>query len=50
MQYGLNAFYTKLRLPCGLLADKELFEKMFPTMLDMKDANKAQKKFSKYYK
>ena len=33
----------KERLPQGLLSDMELLKKIFPTILDMRNANKVQK-------
>ena len=38
----LNAFYTKTRLSQNLLPDMKLLKKIFPTILDMKNANRAQ--------
>ena len=40
----MNAFYNKTRLTQGLLPDLELFKKMFPSILDINNANKKQKK------
>ena len=49
VQYFLNTFYMKTRLSQDLHLDMELLKKMFPKMLNMKNANKVQKKkfFSK---
>ena len=38
----LDVFYTKTRLSEGLLPDMKLIEKMFPIILDMKNANRAE--------
>ena len=46
MQYLKNAFYIKARLSQDLLPDIELFQKMFPTILNMKNANKKARKLS----
>ena len=45
VQCVLNAFYTKTRQKQDLLLDMELLKKMFPTMLDMINANRLQKFF-----
>lgn len=43
VQYLSNAFYTKVMLSQSL----ELLRKMFPTILDMKNDNRAQNIFFK---
>ena len=37
----LSAFYAKIRLSQNLHLDMELLKKLFPTILDMKNAKKA---------
>ena len=41
----LNAFHTKIKLFQYLIRDMELLKKIFPGILDTKNANKVQKNF-----
>ena len=52
MQYFLKTLYTKTRLSQSLLYDIELFKKLYPTILEMKNTDTTQVflLFAKIYK